>query len=136
MSKFKSLITGLALGAMATPALAVDYTAMRKDERVHRELLGASIAYLIDENCDQLSLRKFRLFNKAMALQSHARSLGYSLSEVTAYVDSKSEQDRFRAIAEPMLKKMGARKGDEESYCAVGRAEMEKGTFAGKLLTD
>ncbi len=136
MTHFKSVLAGLALVGAATPALAVDYTAMREDTRVHSELLGASIAYLIDENCPELSLRKFRLFNKAMALQSYARSLGYSFREITAYVDSKAEQDRFRAIAEPMLEKQGVRKGDPESYCAVGRAEMEKGTFAGKLLTD
>ncbi|MDA5094086.1 DUF5333 domain-containing protein [Aliiroseovarius sp. KMU-50] len=136
MSKLTSLLAGLFFAGTATAATAVDYTAMRQDARVHDELLGASIAYLIDENCQDLKLRKFRLFNKAMALQSYARGLGYSFREITAYVDSKIEQDRFRAIAEPMLAEMGARKGNEDSYCAAGRAEMEKGSFAGKLLTD
>lgn len=136
MTYFKTLLISGVLTTAASTAFAVDYTAMRNDARVHSELLSASIAYLIDENCDDLSLRKFRLINKAYQLQKHANTLGYSLGEVTSYVDSKVEQDRFRAIAEPMLAKQGARKGDMESYCAVGRAEIAKGSFAGKLLAD
>ena len=136
MTKFKTLLISGAFASVASVAFAVDYTAMRNDARVHNELLGASIAYLIDENCPDLSLRKFRLINKAYQLQKHANTLGYSLGEITKYVDSKVEQDRFRSIAEPMLAKQGARKGDAESYCAVGRAEIAKGSFAGKLLAD
>lgn len=136
MTNFKTLLTSAVFASLATSAFAVDYTAMRKDARVHNELLGASIAYLIDENCPDLSLRKFRLINKAYQLQKHANTLGYSLGEIKNYVDSKVEQDRFRSIAEPMLAKQGARKGNAESYCAVGRAEIAKGSFAGKLLAD
>ncbi|UWP87959.1 DUF5333 domain-containing protein [Aliiroseovarius crassostreae] len=136
MTKFKTVLASVLAATIATSAFAVDYAVMRKDTRVHNELLWAALAHLIDENCDTLSLRKFRLFNKAMALQAYAHSLGYSIRETVAYVDSKEEQERFRAIAEPMLADMGARKGDEESYCAVGRAEMDKGTFTGKLLSE
>ena len=131
-----TLASVLVLTATAGIASATDYTALRNDKRTHNELLGASIAYLIDENCSTLKLRKFRLLNKAFALRSHAVGLGYSTSEVLDYVDSETEQARFRAIAEPMLAKRGATPGDEESYCAIGRDNMEKGTFSGSLLTE
>lgn len=131
-----ALIATLALATSTTSTFAADYTAMREDTRIHTELLGAAVANVIDENCEDLGLRKFRIFNQAMALQAHARSLGYSYREIMAYVESKSEQARFRKMADAVLAKKGARKGNAESYCAVGRAEMEKGTYTGKLLND
>lgn len=136
MNKFHSftLAAILATGATASLASAQDYSALRDDDRMHRELLGASVAYLIDENCSSIQLRKFRLLNKAFSLRKHAMTLGYSSGEVMAYVESKTEQDRFRAIAEPLLAKRGVKAGDEESYCAVGRTEIKKGSFAGSLL--
>lgn len=132
----RTVLLAAGLSATAGMAFATDYGALRKDSRMHNELLGASIAYLIDENCSTLKLRKFRLLNKALSLRSHAVGLGYSTSEVMAYVDSKAEQDRFRAIAEPMLAKRGAKPGNEASYCAIGRENMKKGTFSGTLLTE
>ncbi|MCK8484827.1 DUF5333 domain-containing protein [Aliiroseovarius sp. S2029] len=137
MMKLRPFVLASVLAATATAgsASATDYSVLRKDDRMHAELLSASIAYLIDENCPTLRLRKLRLLNKAFSLRRHAVSLGFTTKEVMAYVDSKAEQDRFRAIAEPMLAKRGAKEGDEESYCVIGREEMEKGTFTGSLLT-
>ena len=136
MMKLRTFAYTTALVAAATTATAasVDYSMLREDSRMHNELLGASIAYLIDENCPTLKLRKFRLLNKAFSLRKHAMTLGYSSKEVMAYVESKTEQNRFRAIAEPILAKRGVKAGDDESYCTVGRAEIKQGSFAGSLL--
>ena len=128
------MAAGLSVAAGAGMASATDYDPLRKDARMHSELLGASVAYLIDENCDALTLRKLRLLNKAFSLRKHAMSLGFTHREVMDYVDSDTEQDRFRAIAEPLLASKGAVAGQEETYCAVGRAEIEKSSFAGSLL--
>ncbi|WP_432447879.1 DUF5333 domain-containing protein [Aliiroseovarius marinus] len=128
------LATGFAVTASTGVAAAADFNVLRKDARMHAELLGASVAYLLDENCSELGLRKLRLLNKAYSLRKHAMSLGFSSKEVMAYVDSTSEQNRFRAIAEPLLAGKGVVKGQEDTYCTVGRAEIEKGTFAGSLL--
>lgn len=129
-----TLAAGLAAIASVGMASATDYDTLRKDSRMHSELLGASVAYLLDENCQDLGLRKLRLLNKAFSLRKHAMSLGYSTEEVLAYVDSETEQDRFRAIAEPLLASKGVVKGQEDTYCAVGRAEIAKRSFAGSLL--
>ncbi|MCK8465458.1 DUF5333 domain-containing protein [Aliiroseovarius sp. S1339] len=136
MKKLRIFALASVMAATATTSMASaqDYAPLRDDDRMHSELLGASIAYLVDENCSSLHLRKLRLLNKAFSLRKHAMALGFTSKEVMAYVDSKSEQDRFRAIAEPILAKRGVNAGDEESYCAVGRAEIEKGSFAGSLL--
>lgn len=133
----KTLI--LALGLVAMPALAAaetDYTKLRNDKRVHEELLAASIAYLIDEQCDEVTIRRLYVITTALSLSNYARGLGYTTSEISAYVDSKKEQARFRAIAEPWLAEQGAKKGDKAGHCKVGRAEIEKETLLGSLLKE
>lgn len=120
--------------AMATATMAADYQALRDDARVHSELLGASLAYLIDEGCPSISLRKLTFVGKALSLRSYAKRLGYSGSEVDAYVNDQTEQARFRAIASTMLAENGVITGDTASFCTAGRAEMEAGTFTGAIL--
>ncbi len=131
------LAAGAAL-ALATfffgQAFATDFTALREDPRVHHELLGASVAYLIDEKCSELDLRRLRLGIRALNLRTYARGLGFDNREIATYVDSPVEQARFRAIAEPMLAEKGAVIGNGESFCTVGYAEIKKNTFIGGLL--
>lgn len=133
----KKLILILCLVASPLRAAAeVDYSKLRKDPRVHEELLAASKAYLIDEQCDELTIRRIYIVTTALSLSSHARGLGYSNSEISAYVDSPKEQARFRAIAEPWLASQGAKKGDKAGHCKVGRAEIDKETLLGSLLKE
>lgn len=134
MMSIRTVFLAAGLSLTAGVAQATDYDPLRKDSRMHNELLGASVAYLIDENCDSMTLRKLRLLNRAFSLRKYAISLGFSHSEVMAYVDSSKEQDRFRAIAEPLLASKGAVAGQKETYCAVGRAEIKKRSFVGSLL--
>lgn len=136
MSKTRNtlLMAALLLGTAASAATATDYTALREDAHVHERLLTASKAYLIEKACPTISRRKLHLVGQVLKLQSYARGLGYSNKEISAYVDDKAEQARFRAIAEPWIAARGGVKGDAESYCAVGRAEIANETPVGALL--
>lgn len=136
MSKLNTTIISLAVvfAITTTGAMAATYTKMREDNRLHSELLAASMAYIITERCLNMRLRKFRIFNKAYSLRKHAQSLGYTNSEVVAYVESKAEQERFRTIATSKLEELGAVKDNDTSFCTVGRAEIDKGSLAGSFL--
>ncbi len=132
------LIGAVALVAAVAAASAsdsdTDYSALRSDARVQGELLGASEAYLIDEQCPTIRLRRLKLVGRALSLNSHAKSLGYTGKEVETYVNDPDEQARFRKLAMEYLATLGAVEGDPESFCVAGRALMEKGTYAGSLL--
>ncbi len=128
------LIGAAALIAAGAAASATDWSAMRADQRVQSELLGASMAYILVEQCAPIKLRRLKLVANALSLTSHAKGLGYSGDEVEAYVNDKDEQARFRARAMERLAELGAREGDAASFCEVGRAEMEKGSYVGALL--
>ena len=128
------LVAAAALVAVSAAAAATDWAAMRADDRVQSELLGASMAYLLVEECPSIKLRRLKLVTTALSLSSHAKGLGYSGSEVEAYVNDPDEQARFRARALERLIEKGAMEGDAESFCEVGRGEMEKGSYVGALL--
>jgi len=128
------LIGAAALIAVGAAAAATDYAAMRADNRVQSELLGASMAYIVVEECEAINLRRLKLVSYALSLTSHAKGLGYTGSEVEAYVNDKDEQARFRARALERLVEKGAVEGNAASFCDVGRAEMEKGTYVGSIL--
>ena len=129
-----TFLAALAAGTIGTAALATDYTALRADTYINERLLIASKAWIIAEECPDLKPNKLAALPQLLKMQSQGRALGYSMSELSAYVDSPVEQDRFRKIAEPWLEEQGAKKGDPESYCEVGRAQMENRTSVGKLL--
>jgi hypothetical protein len=135
MNTLKTILTVVTLTAVtATGVFARDYADLRSDKRVHNELLAASIAYLINDNCADLKIRRLSLFGRVLSLRSYARGLGYTGSEVEDYVNDDAEQDRFRAIAEPWLASKGAVKGDPASYCTVGTTEIAKKSLVGSML--
>ncbi len=136
MSKFSTtvLTAAMVLATGAAAATATDYTAIREDTHIHARLLAASKAYLIADTCPTIKERKFYLISQGLKLQSYARRLGYTNKEISAYVDDKTEQARFRAVAEPWVAAKGAVMGDADSYCAVGRAEIEMKTDVGAFL--
>ena len=75
-----------------------------------------------------------RGINYLYSLKGIASGLGYSDAEIEAYIDDKSEERRLEGIARQRLASMGAVAGNAETYCAVGRAEISKGSAVGRLL--
>jgi predicted transcriptional regulator len=74
------------------------------------------------------------LLSKLNDLEDYARDKGYTEADVKAFLKDKTEKTRIKASAKTYLANAGAVDGDAESYCTVGRAEIEKGTLAGSLL--
>ncbi|MCP5036648.1 MAG: DUF5333 domain-containing protein [Rhodobacteraceae bacterium] len=139
MRKTKKIVIGavsatILATSMSGASSAADYQILRDDNRVHTELLAASLAYLINEACPSIKIRRLKVTGQALSLRSYAKSLGYSGGEVDAYVSDHDEQERFRAIAEAALAEKGVVEGDAASYCTVGRAEIKAGSFAGGML--
>ena len=67
-------------------------------------------------------------------LRSRANELGYSDAEIRAYVESDAEKARMRAKGEKFLASKGVDKNNPETFCAFGRAEIEKSSAIGALL--
>ena len=130
ISRF-GLVAALSLSAGA--ALAND-TPLRDQSGVSERLITAAIAYELGRVCDDVDVRLIRGLAYLNGIKSYARELGYSNSEIDAYVDDKVEKKRLEGIARERLAAMGATKDDEPSHCTVARAEMAAGTQIGLLL--
>jgi hypothetical protein len=136
----KSLIgstlgAALVLSAIAAPAPAQARVALAEEEHINSSLLSAKIGLIIQSRCSTISPRLFLAIKKARALRQYGLDLGYTAGEMKAYVTGNAEKKRFRKAAHAYLEAHGANKKDKQTYCAVGREEIAKGTLTGQLLS-
>lgn len=118
---------------LAAPAAAL--TPLGQNDYVVSRLVAAQTADILRRNCAGLSARMFHAYREARALERHALAEGYSRNEINAFVKDKAEKARVRRSAEAWLRQRGARAGNEQSYCALGRAEIAKKSYIGSFLS-
>lgn len=109
-------------------------TPLRDVAYVRDGIIHVGMAYELSQKCDDLSARIFRGIGFLQSLQRHASGLGYSDEEIDDYVNDKDEKKRLEAIARAKLAELGVVEGQEDTYCAVGRAQIAANTRVGWLL--
>ena len=67
-------------------------------------------------------------------LRSKAHDLGYTDSEIRAYVDSDAEKDRMRARGEAYLATNGVTYDNPNSFCTLGQDEIKRNSAIGVYL--
>lgn len=124
----------LALATVFSAGHLSAQTALKDVAKVRDGIIFVGMAYEISEKCDSINARLFRGLGYLQSLRSHARDLGYSEAEIDAYINDEAEKDRLEGIARAQLAQLGVVPGQEASYCAVGRAQMDANTRVGWLL--
>ena len=130
MSKFILSAVCVAL----TVGTASAQTPLNQETRINSTLIAGQVGDTIRKTCPSISARMFVVLGELNELEDYARDQGYSEAEVKAFLKDKTEKARIKAAAAAYLKQAGAVEGDVETYCTVGRAEIDKGTLAGSLL--
>jgi len=120
-------VVGLTLGsvAQANPANV---------ERVTEGLIAAGMAIELDDNCSDVRVRMLRGLNFLQGLKNHLQDLGYSNTEIDAYIDNRSEKQRLETLARQRLNALGVRTDDASTYCTVAQTQIAQGTQVGQLL--
>ncbi|MFN6925564.1 MULTISPECIES: DUF5333 domain-containing protein [Tabrizicola] len=116
----------------ATPALAL--VPINEEPYINETLLQGFIGDAIADNCPTIEPRKLRALNELAKLRDYALKKGYSAKEIRAFVTSKEEKARGKALAAAILKERGAEPGKTDVYCAIGEEEIAKGSLVGQLL--
>ena len=129
-----ALSLGIALALPAGGAAANNLPSLRENKRVNDELFAAAVGDQIRRNCPSVHARMFYVLRKARELEAYAMSLGYTKAQIDAYVESDEEKARMRERRDRYLAENGVVRGDAESYCRLGRREIENRTFIGSLL--
>ncbi len=122
------------LGASLSAAPAFANPPLRDVAAVDDALLDLGIADIIRKECPDISARMLKAVNYVWGVKAQARDLGYSEAEIEAYVDSDAEKARMRARGKAFFKAKGVDTSDPQSYCALGRAEIQKSSRIGSLL--
>jgi len=129
------LVSIIALALLvAQPLRADQWDALRADPVISEGLIRFAIARHIHNRCEDISARQLRAFGYITSLVNMAEDMGYSRSEIRAYVDDEAEQDRVRALADERLAARGASPEQMDGYCTVGREEIAAGSEIGRLL--
>jgi len=131
LKKILILTLGLTIGAL--PARANEGP-LKDVPYVSEGIIATGIAYEIGRVCPTLTARVLAGIFFLYELQSYAYDLGYSKAEVDGYINDKDEKIRLEAVARERLAGMGAVADQPETYCSVGRQEIELGSQIGKLL--
>ncbi len=122
----------LAAIAIATPALAL--VPINEEPTIVNTLLQGFIGDAIDDNCDSIEARNLRALGELNKLRDTALDMGYSADEIRAFVTSKDEKAKGKALAAEWLKAKGAEPGNSAAYCAIGEEEIAKESLIGYLL--
>lgn len=126
MKVFYILTVAAALAVTAPMASA--RTALQDDATIENGLVLVAVGKMMRDQCPDISPRYIKAFAFAKGLETRAKKLGYNRDEIDAYLKSKSDKKRVKAKAREWI---AARGGD---VCAVGRAEIAKGSTLGALL--
>jgi hypothetical protein len=108
--------------------------ALRDVPAIDNALLAVGLADEIRKQCPKISARFIKALLFVNGLRDKAREMGYTDAEIDAYRESPKEKARVRALGEAYLAANNVTVGNIESYCALGRAEIEKSSQIGALL--
>ncbi|MFD2738599.1 DUF5333 domain-containing protein [Sulfitobacter aestuarii] len=129
----KIILTALlGAGLLASPLAAKP--PLREVAAIDDALLDLGIADRIRKNCPSISARMLKAYGYVYGLKDKARELGYSDAEIDAYVDSDAEKARMKARGAAFFKARGVDTSNPDSYCALGREEIQKSSRIGSLL--
>ncbi|WP_425039557.1 DUF5333 domain-containing protein [Primorskyibacter sp. S187A] len=120
--------------AMATPVLALP--PLSDVAEINDGLRSVKIADEIRSHCGSISARMLVAWSTLDGLKRRARNLGYSAEQIEDFVKSKADRKRLEGEADAYMAARGVTRGDDQSYCALGRAEIQSGTPIGALLRE
>jgi len=128
----KTIVAAVVICLLAAPVWAKP--PLREVAEIDDAVLDVGIADIIRKRCPDISARMVRAVRFAYDVKAKARAMGYSEAEIDAYLDSDAEKARMRARGAAFFKARGVDTSDPQSYCALGRAEIQKSSRIGSLL--
>ena len=135
MRPIRQLAAAAALALCASVAAAAEgLPPLAENPRVREEFLAAAVGDEIRRNCPSLSARMAYVFRRANELEKYVISLGYTREDIREVRKSREARQWLRSQRDAYLAQNGVVPGDAESYCRLGRQEIEKGSLIGALL--
>lgn len=130
------LIAGSAVASAATTQRQVN-DALRGNPEIYNGLFTAALIKHVVDTCPAISppgrLARVGYF---LSLYNRARSMGYSRSQIEAFVEDDAEQARMRGLVDTHLRQAGVDPASETEVCAFARAEIAERSALGRQLRE
>ncbi len=132
-------IRKLRLTAAATAAILVSISAaahppLREVPEIDEEVFYIAVADVIRKECDRIEARILRAINRMLELNARAQELGYSDTQINAYLDSDANKERMRAKGRELFESRSINPQKPEDLCQMGLEEIKNQTRIGALL--
>jgi len=131
----RQLIVPIVIVTLSAGSLAAKQT-IREVAVIDNAVFDVAVADLIRKKCPSIAPRIVKALSLYRATRAKAKAMGYTDEDIKAYGDSEAEKSRMRAKGEAYLKAQGVVASDPQSYCAVGRKEIQKASRIGSLLRE
>lgn len=127
------LRAALAAGVLMA-SMGAAHAVLRNEKDINDGLVILAAGNMIQDKCDDITPRMLRAYNFARRLQRMALDRGYSDDEIEVFVEDKAEKKRVEDAANAYLLSKGLDPGVPESYCTVGRYEIDRNSQIGVML--
>jgi hypothetical protein len=117
-----------------TATMAEAKPPLRDVKSIDDAVFDIAVADQIRKKCPDIAPRLIQAYSLYRATRAQAKALGYTDAEIEAYGDSDVEKARMRARGDVFFKANGVVASDPQTFCALGRAEIEKSSRIGSLL--
>ncbi|TDW40231.1 hypothetical protein LY39_01265 [Roseinatronobacter bogoriensis subsp. barguzinensis] len=130
------LVTGSAVASAATTQTEVNET-LRNTPEIYNGLFTAALIKHVVDTCPNVSPPgRLARVNYFLTLYNRARNMGYSRSQIEAFVEDKQEQARLEGIVKAHLQREGVEPEDEASVCAYASAQIAERSALGRQLRE
>lgn len=130
------LLSGSAVASAAITQREVN-NALRGNPEIYNGLFTAALIKHVVDTCPVISppgrLARVGYF---LSLYNRARSMGYSRSEIEAFVEDDAEQARMRELVYDHLRRAGVDPSSEAEVCAYARTEIAERSALGRQLRE
>jgi len=127
-------VTLCILAFCAGPAFAQKN--LRDVRAIDDAVFDVAVADQIRKKCPEIAPRMIKALTLYRSVKAQARQLGFTDAQIKAYGDSDTEKARMRAKGEAYMRANGVVASDAQSYCALGRKEIQKSSRIGSLLRE
>lgn len=121
---------------LVAPTLAWAKPHLRDVPRIKDGLVAIAMADTIRKQCPSINPRLVRAYQFLKSLEAYALRQGYSADEIDDFVNDKSEATRLLGLARASLISKGANYGSPDTFCAIGRKEIQNNSAVGNLLKE
>ena len=134
LRNIRVLINSFLFVVCLMPANSMAKQGLPAERHITEGLIAISMADTVRNECVTISAQWIPAMLYLNSLKQHAIELGYTASEIKAFIKDENEKERLLEVARTRFEKLGAIADVPSSYCGIGMAEIETGSTIGKLL--